>query len=255
MLIDSHCHLDAPEFAADRAEVVARARAAGVTQWVVPAVSAETFGTTLAMREYHGAALAFGLHPVYVHLHQDAHLVELAQWLQREQPVAVGEIGLDLFVPGLDVTRQIELFEAQLKLARDFDLPVIVHIRRSQDQVLKYLRKWKVKGGIAHAFNGSEQQAAEFIKLGFKLGFGGAMTYSGSQRIRRLAANLPLEAIVLETDAPDIPPTWLDRQRNEPAQMQRFAEVLAELRGSTVAAIAAATVANTRAVLALPTAN
>ncbi len=121
----------------------------GVTQWVVPAVSAETFGTTLAMREYHGAALAFGLHPVYVHLHQDAHLVELAQWLQREQPVAVGEIGLDLFVPGLDVTRQIELFEAQLKLARDFDLPVIVHIRRSQDQVLKYLRKWKVKGGIA----------------------------------------------------------------------------------------------------------
>lgn len=252
MLIDSHCHLDAPEFAADRAEVVARARAAGVSQWVVPAVSAETFATTLAMREYAGAALAFGLHPVYVNVHQDAHLAELAQWLAREQPVAVGEIGLDFYVPGLDAARQVALFEAQLKLARDFDLPVIVHIRRSQDQVLKYLRKWKVKGGIAHAFNGSEQQAAEFIKLGFKLGFGGAMTYSGSQRIRRLAAGLPMEAIVLETDAPDIPPAWLDRQRNEPAQMRRFAEVLAELRGSTVEAIAAATVANTRAVLALP---
>ena len=249
MLIDSHCHLDAAEFAADRDAVVLRARAAGVNQWVVPAVSADTFASTLAMRQYAGAALAFGLHPVYVNVHQEDHLPLLADTLLREQPVAVGEIGLDFFVQGLDAARQIFFFEAQLKLARDFDLPVIVHIRRSQDQVLKYLRKWRVKGGIAHAFNGSEQQAEAFIRLGFKLGFGGAMTYSGSQRIRRLAAHLPLDALVLETDAPDIPPAWLDKQRNEPAEMLRFAHILAELRGVSVAEIAAATVANTRAVL------
>ena len=249
MLIDSHCHLDAPEFDQDRDAVVQRAQAAGVSRWVVPAVNADSFAATLAMRAYPGAALAFGLHPVFLNVHQEAHLAVLADWLAQHEPVAIGETGLDFFVPGLDAARQVFFFEAQLKLARDLDLPVIVHIRRSQDQVLKYLRKWQVRGGIAHAFNGSEQQAEAFIKLGFKLGFGGAMTYSGSHRIRRLAAHLPLEALVLETDAPDIPPTWLDKQRNEPAEMLKFAEVLAELRGSTVAAITAATVANTLAAL------
>lgn len=249
MLIDSHCHLDAPEFDADRDAVVERSRLAGVKRWVVPAVTADTFATTKAMLRYAGVAPAYGLHPIYVAEHRDEHLVQLAQWLQAEQPVAVGEIGLDFFVEGLDAVRQVQMFEAQLKLARDFDLPVIVHIRRSQDQVLKYLRKWKVRGGIAHAFNGSSQQADEFIKLGFKLGFGGAMTYSGSQRIRKLAAELPLEAIVLETDSPDIPPSWLDRGRNEPLHMLACAQVLADLRGDTVENIASVTVANTLAVL------
>ncbi|WP_035059956.1 TatD family hydrolase [Andreprevotia chitinilytica] len=254
MFIDSHCHLDAPEFDTDRDDVVARARSAGITQMVVPAITVATFEKTRAMRERYGTALAFGLHPIYIAEHRDEHIGVLSDWLAREQPVAVGEIGLDFFVPELDADRQITLFEAQLKLARDFDLPVIVHIRRSQDQVLKYLRKWQVKGGIAHAFNGSRQQADEFIKLGFKLGFGGAMTYSGSQRIRKLATELPLEAIVLETDAPDIAPSWLDqpgqpRGRNEPFELARIAQVLAELRGCDLPTIATQTTANALSVL------
>ncbi|WP_148716571.1 TatD family hydrolase [Chitinolyticbacter meiyuanensis] len=252
MFIDSHCHLDAPEFDADRDAVVARARAAGIVQQVVPAITVATFEQTRTMRDRYGTALAFGLHPIYIAEHRDEHLDVLAEWLRRESPVAVGEIGLDFYVEGLDAARQIAVFEAQLKLARDVDLPVIVHIRRSQDQVLKYLRKWQVQGGIAHAFNGSRQQADEFIKLGFALGFGGAMTYSGSKRIRKLAAELPLEAIVLETDSPDIAPAWLAGSppgRNEPDQLPRIASVLAELRGCDVATIAEQTRANTLRVL------
>ncbi|BCL76210.1 TatD related DNase [Jeongeupia sp. HS-3] len=252
MLIDSHCHLDAPEFDADRDAVVAAACRAGVSQLVVPAVSAATFDMARAMRTRYGCAVAYGLHPLYTAEHRDEHLRQLGDFLANEEAVAVGEIGLDFYVPGLDTARQNAVFEAQLKLARDVDLPVIVHIRRSQDQVLKYLRKWKVRGGIAHAFNGSRQQADEFLKLGFKLGFGGAMTYSGSQRIRRLAAELPLEAIVLETDAPDMAPAWLAGPppgRNAPDQLPRIAAVLAELRGVSVDVVIAATAANAQAVL------
>ncbi len=252
--IDSHCHLDATEFDLDRDAVVARSRAAGVTRWVVPAVTATTFSNTLAMRQYQGAALAFGLHPIYEAQHRDTDLVLLRQQLDLGIAVAVGEIGLDFYVAELSNERQIHFFEAQLKIARDYDLPVIVHIRRSQDQVLKYLRKWRVKGGIAHAFNGSEQQADAFIKLGFCLGFGGALTYSGSQRIRRLAQNLPLEALVLETDAPDIQPSWLagpPKLRNEPAELLPIAQVLAELRGMTLNDLATACSHNTQRVLAL----
>ncbi|MDW5416719.1 TatD family hydrolase [Iodobacter sp. CM08] len=249
MWIDTHCHLDAPEFAADRDEVVAAARRVGVGQIVVPAVSEATFADALTMRDRYGCFPAFGLHPIYTAVHQDAHLLTLQHYLQQHQPVAVGEIGLDFYLPSLDSNRQVEIFEAQLKLARDFDLPVLLHLRRAQDQVLKYLRKWRVKGGIAHAFNGSVQQADVFISLGFKLGFGGAMTYSGSQRIRKLARDLPLEALVMETDAPDIPPAWLDHQRNQPAELVKMAEVLAELRGISLAELAAATSANARAIL------
>ncbi|WP_432719288.1 TatD family hydrolase [Jeongeupia wiesaeckerbachi] len=252
MLTDSHCHLDAPEFDADRDEIVAAAMLAGVAQLVVPSVSAATFAATGRMRERYGCAVAYGLHPLYVAEHRDEHLDDLANLLGREPAVAVGEIGLDFYVPGLDAERQVAVFEAQLRLARDVDLPVIVHIRRSQDQVLKYLRKWRVRGGIAHAFNGSAQQADAFLKLGFKLGFGGAMTYSGSQRIRRLATELPLDAIVLETDAPDIPPAWLAGPppgRNAPDQLPRIAAVLAELRDIDVATLQGACTANTEAVL------
>ncbi|XZG69859.1 TatD family hydrolase [Chitinibacteraceae bacterium HSL-7] len=250
--IDSHCHLDAAEFEPDRDEVVAQSRAAGVSRWVVPAVSAATFASTVAMRTRYGAEIALGLHPVYVAEHDDAHLDELASWVAQHQPVAIGEIGLDFYMPGLDRQRQIDVFERQLRLARDVDLPVIVHIRRSQDEVLKYLKKWQVKGGIAHAFNGSEQQAARFIDLGFKLGFGGAATYSGSQRIRRLVAGLPLEAIVLETDSPDMAPSWLAGSppgRNTPAELPRIAAEVALLRGITLDALARATRANTAAAL------
>ncbi|MBM5572015.1 MULTISPECIES: TatD family hydrolase [Deefgea] len=254
--IDSHCHLDAAEFDLDRDAVIERSIAAGVTQWVVPAVTSETFASTRQMQQKYGTHIAFGLHPIYEAQHRDEHLLLLRQELDVGDAVAVGEIGLDFYLPELNAERQIHFFEAQLKIARDYDLPVIVHIRRSQDQVLKYLRKWKVRGGIAHAFNGSEQQAAEFIKLGFCLGFGGALTYSGSQRIRRLAQSLPLESLVLETDAPDITPSWLagpPPRRNEPAELRQIAVCLADLRGITLHQLAVISLENTQRVLGIAT--
>ena len=178
--------------------------------------------------------------------------MHLREYVQRESAVAVGEIGLDFFVPDYDQARQEYFFSEQLKLAQEFDLPVLLHVRRAQDTVLKHLRRIKVRGGIAHAFNGSRQQADEFIKLGFKLGFGGAMTHSRALRIRELAASLPLESIVLETDAPDIPPDFLARGRpNEPKYLPRIAETLAMLRGISLHEVATATTRNTAHVLPL----
>ena len=250
MLIDTHCHLDAAEFDADREAVHAAARAAGVETIVVPAVGVSAFARTReTVSRYPGCVAAYGIHPLYVMQAADDDLAALRQWLLAERPVAVGEIGLDLYVADIDPARQEHFFVEQLRLARDFDLPVLLHVRRAVDAVLKQLRRFKVRGGIAHAFNGSRQQADEFIKLGFALGFGGAMTYDGSTRIRELARHLPLEAIVLETDAPDIPPAWLNGGRNTPAELPRIAAVLAELRELPVAELVQRTAANARAVL------
>lgn len=263
MWIDSHCHLDAPEFDADRDAVAARAKAAGVAQIVLPAVDVANFAAVRALAHAHGLAYGLGIHPMYVGRAEDADLERLAEALadQRGDPrlVAVGEIGLDHFVPGLDRTRQEHFYTEQLKLAARFDLPVILHVRRSADTLLKQLRRCPVRGGIVHAFNGSEQQAMAFVELGFKLGFGGAMTFERALQIRRLAQRLPMEAIVLETDAPDIAPQWLyrtapqraagERSRNEPAELPRIAASLAELRGLSLSAVAQATSANVRAAL------
>jgi len=263
MWTDTHCHLDAAEFDADRDAVVARARAAGVAQIVVPAIARSNFDTVRTLAHAHGFAYALGIHPLCVGQANEDDLRQLSDALaeHRGDPrlVAVGEIGLDHFVPGLDRARQAQFYVAQLKLARRFDLPVIVHVRRSADTLLKHLRVEKVRGGIAHAFNGSEQQAFAFVALGFKLGFGGAMTFERALQIRRLAQALPAEAIVLETDAPDIPPHWLYRtaaeraagqsSRNEPAELPRIAQTLAELRGLSLSALAALTSANARAAL------
>ena len=250
MLIDTHCHFDAAEFDADRDEVYAAALAAGVERIIVPSVAVDGFDRVKTSTVRYPVCLAaYGIHPLYVMSAQAADLLVLRAWLGDEKPVAVGEIGLDFYVPDLDPVRQEIFFVEQLKLAREFKLPVLLHVRRSVDAVLKQLRRIKLPGGIAHAFNGSRQQADEFIKLGFKLGFGGAMTYPGSTRIRQLAATLPLEVIVLETDAPDMPPVWLQRGRNAPAELSRIAEVLAELRGLDVATIIAQTRANARQVL------
>ena len=263
MWIDSHCHLDAPEFDADRDAVVQRARAAGVTRIVIPAVARGNFETVRLLAHRHGFAYALGLHPLCVERALDADLRHLHDALaeHRGDPrlVAVGEIGLDHFVEGLDPLRQARFYAAQLKLARQFDLPVIVHVRKSADTLLKHLRATPVRGGIAHAFNGSEQQALGFIGLGFKLGFGGAMTFDRALQIRRLAQTLPIDAIVLETDAPDIPPHWLYRtaaeraagaiSRNEPAELPRIAQTLAELRGLSLPALAEITSANVHAAL------
>lgn len=256
MLIDTHCHLDCAEFVNDRDAIVERARAAGVGELVVPAVATEHFAAVRACcARYTGCWPAYGIHPLYVGARDpERELAALRAWLGGEidgplAPLAVGEIGLDFYVAGHDVERQQRFFLGQLAVARDFDLPVVLHVRRAVDAVLKGLRRAGVRGGIAHAFNGSRQQADEFIRLDFKLGFGGAMTYPGSTRIRQLAASLPLEAIVLETDAPDIPPYWLNGGRNEPAELAAMARTLAELRGVSAEDIVAATSANARAVL------
>ncbi|PKO94727.1 MAG: DNAase [Betaproteobacteria bacterium HGW-Betaproteobacteria-10] len=250
MLIDTHCHLDAAEFDSDRDAVHAAAIAAGVARMVLPAVAVDRFNQLkTSVARYSGCVAAYGIHPLFVTSAKAADLAELHTWLSQEKPVAIGEIGLDFFLPGIDPLRQEYFFVEQLKLAREFNLPVLLHVRRSVDAVLKQLRRFRVPGGIAHAFNGSRQQAEEFIKLGFKLGFGGAMTFPGSTRIRQLAATLPLASIVLETDAPDIPPAWLAGRRNTPAELHQIAEVLAGLRGLSLAEIAAQTSDNARRVL------
>lgn len=252
MLIDTHCHLDAAEYDADRDEVARRAREAGVGRIVVPAVAAFNFQAAMDCRRYEGVDVALGMHPMYVHVHREEHLALLDEAIRKERPVAVGEIGLDRFQsridrPGVhdeDIERQEFFFVEQLKLAAKYQLPVLLHIRRANDQILKHLRRIKVPGGIAHAFNGSMQQAQEYLKLGFKLGFGGAMTYTRATSLRRLAAELPLESIVLETDGPDIPPEWIAKQRNEPAELPRIAQALADLRGISVEEVAARTTEN-----------
>ena len=244
--IDTHCHLDAPEFAHDVDTVRAQARAVGVQHLVIPAVALAHVEAVQALAQRYGDSYALGIHPLYTGQAGDGDVAALAQTLERlrHDPhlVAVGEIGLDYSVPGLDAARQEQFYRAQLQLAQRFDLPVILHVRRSADRLLKGLREVPVQGGIAHAFNGSLQQAKAFIAQGFKLGFGGAFTYERALQLRRLVLELPLEALVLETDAPDMPPHWLYRTaaerttgipqgRNTPAQLPRLAAVLAGLRG------------------------
>lgn len=246
MFIDTHCHLDAAEFDADRDEVVAAARQAGVAAIVVPAIERANFAAvTSVCRSYPFCRAAYGIHPLYVGRAHEDDLAALRATLRDNAAVAIGEIGLDFFVEPRDEPLQERWFVEQLKIAREFDLPVLLHVRHAVDAVLRQLRRHPPpRGGIAHAFNGSRQQADEFIKLGFKLGFGGAMTFTRARRIRELAANLPLEAIVLETDAPDMAPAWLAGGRNTPAALPHIAAVLAELRGMTPLAVAQATTAN-----------
>ncbi|HEX2544171.1 MAG TPA: TatD family hydrolase [Ramlibacter sp.] len=258
MWIDTHCHLDAHEFESDVAAVRSRAAAAGVVHCVLPAVNVGNFETVATLAHRFGDSYALGIHPLCTPDAGDEDLVLLDRALaeRRDDPrlVAVGEIGLDFFVPGLDAARQEHFYREQLALARQHGLPVLLHVRRSADGLLKHLRRTPV-GGIAHAFNGSAQQAGEFVKLGLRLGFGGTVTYERALQIRRLACELPASAIVMETDAPDIPPHWLYRTaqeratgagqgRNEPGELPAIGAVLAQLRGVTPHALAASTSAN-----------
>lgn len=253
MFIDSHCHLDAAEFDDDRDAVVLAAQRVGVMQLILPAVERANFAAVSSVcRSYPGCHAAYGIHPLYTARAHPEDLLSLQETLLGQAAVAIGEIGLDHFVAGHDPVLQQHYFVAQLKLAQQHALPVLLHVRGAIDAVLQQLRRHPVPGGIAHAFNGSPQQAAEFIRLGFKLGFGGTLTFPRARRIRALAASLPLTSIVLETDAPDIPPAWQRGQRNTPDQLPRIAAELATLRQLTVAEIAQATTANVRAVLRLP---
>jgi TatD DNase family protein len=256
MWIDTHCHLDAAEFDADREQVIERLTTVGIDKVVIPAVECANFSAVRDLAHSDARlAYALGIHPMYVYRAQDSDLLELRQALKLvlddPQFIGIGEIGLDFFDPtALSVTERQEFFYIeQLKLAAEFNLPVILHVRRSQDALLKQLTRMGIQGGIAHAFNGSRQQAEAFIRLGFKLGFGGAMTFDRALQIRRLAQDLPLEALVLETDAPDIPPAWVRPGRNEPAQLPRIAETLAQIRDISFQELAAATTRNALQVL------
>lgn len=245
MLVDTHCHLDAAEFDADRDAIVKAARSKGVGSIVIPAVEAANFIQVADIcRRYPHCVAAYGIHPLYVNRAVPEALSALRRTIVTESPIAVGEIGLDFFEEGYDEAKQTDYFVEQLRIAREYDLPVILHVRRAIDTILKHLRQIRVRGGIAHAFNGSRQQAGTFLDLGFKLGFGGAMTYDRASRIRELARSLPLSSIVLETDAPDIPPSWLQHRRNSPAELQQIGKTLASLRGISYATVATATTLN-----------
>lgn len=275
--IDTHAHLDAPELQTLPGGVAATRRAAavqGVRLCVLPAVHPDNFAQVRDLAHAHGDAYALGLHPLWVPQATEADLdlldAALTQHAADPRLVAVGEIGLDFFVPALCTPplreRQQFFYRAQLKLAKKHRLPVLLHVRRSADVLLKHLREvWAGApppghAGIAHAFNGSNEQAAAFVKLGFKLGFGGAVTFDGARQLRHLAATLPDTALVLETDAPDIPPQWLyatAAQRaagqpqglNTPAELPRIGAVVAGLRGTSPDALAALTTANALAAL------
>ncbi|MGV3743563.1 MAG: TatD family hydrolase [Burkholderiaceae bacterium] len=253
MWIDTHCHLDASEFGAEAPDIAAHAAQKGVQWIVIPAVAKDNFSAVANLASRQGnCAYALGIHPIFVPQAKEDDLKQLRDTIAASMGdsnfVAVGEIGLDFFIPALREERWKEkqeyFYSEQLKIAREFGLPVLLHVRRSQDLILKYLRRIKVPGGIAHAFNGSFQQAQTFINLGFKLGFGGAMTFPRALQIRRLATEISLEHIVLETDAPDISPVWLHPRRNSPAELPEIGAALAQLRGEPVELIAQSTFSN-----------
>ena len=256
VLIDTHCHLDAAEFDANRASVIAEAAENDVKVMVVPAVHRSNFELVSQIaKENPSCVHALGIHPMYVNQSSTEDLQVLAKLIesqmQTEQPpVAIGEIGLDFFIDGFDKAKQEFFFIEQLKLAKQFELPVILHVRKSIDDILKHIRQHRVTGGIAHAFNGSMQQAEQFIELGFKLGFGGALTYTRALKIRELVSTLSLEAIVLETDAPDIPPEWLEKsEKNSPKQVVKIAKEIALLRRIPCSQVAEITTKNSMQIL------
>ncbi|MFT0517824.1 TatD family hydrolase [Pseudomonas faucium] len=249
-LIDTHTHLDFPDFDADRQRLLANAAARGVQRMVVLGVHEANFQRVwdLACAEPSVQA-ALGLHPVYLEQHRPEHLVQLRQWLERLQGdprlCAVGEFGLDYYLEDLDKQRQQALFEAQLQMACDFALPALLHVRRSHAQVIATLKRYKpARAGVIHAFAGSYEEAREYIKLGFRLGLGGAATWPQALRLRKTLARLPLESVVLETDSPDMAPAMFAGQRNSPEHLPEIAGALAELMGVEVEALAEASSKN-----------
>ncbi len=255
MLVDSHSHFDAPEFDTDRDAVLARARAAGVTRQVVPAVAAATWPKLrdVCTRDA-GLFPAYGLHPMYLAEHRPAHLDDLHAWIEREQPVAVGECGLDFFVEGLEAEEQQRYFDDQLRLAREFGLPLIVHARRAVDAVIASIKRVGGLRGVVHSFSGSVEQARQLWQLGFLIGLGGPVTYERANRLRALVRTMPLEFLLLETDAPDQPDAGIRGQRNEPARLTVVRDVIAELRGASPDEIARATTRNAERLFNLPAA-
>jgi len=253
MLVDSHSHFDAAEFDRDRADAYARARAAGVARQIVPAVDAQGWPKLKAVcAQSPGLFPAYGLHPMYLAVHRPEDLEDLRAWIERERPVAVGECGLDYFVEGLDHDTQAFYFEGQLRLAREFALPVVVHARRAVDAVIAAIRRVEGSRGVVHSFSGSAEQAAQLHKLGFLLGIGGPVTYERANRLRNTVAGIPLEQLLLETDSPDQPGAAHRGERNEPAWLPQVLDVIAGLRGMERDELAAATTANAARLFNLP---
>jgi len=251
--IDSHCHLDFSEFDTSRNETLRQARAAGVNDIVIPGVTADAWSSLLNLVESdQNLHAALGLHPCFMAKHTQADLKRLESLLATEQVCAVGEIGLDLFIPEANLEQQLLYLQAQLALAKQFNLPVLLHVRKAHDQMLKQLRSIKLEqGGIVHAFSGSEQQARQYLDLGFKLGLGGTVTYERAKKVRRFVQELPLESFVLETDSPDMPLDGYQGEINQPAQVRKVAEVIAELRQIPVEEVAAITTQQSKSLLRL----
>lgn len=244
-LIDSHSHFDDDSFLADRKFALARAQAVGVGYQIVPAISARLwYRLREVCNQYSGLYPAYGLHPMYLSEHRSEHLDQLAHWLAQEQPVAVGECGLDYWVADLDKLEQQRFFVAQLHLAREAHLPVIIHARRSVEEVIKQLRRVAGSYGVVHSFAGSEVQARQLIDLGFFLSFGGPITYPRANKLRRLVQILPLESLLLETDSPDQPLSTHRGERNEPAYLPEVLQTVAELRQQPSEEIATVTTRN-----------
>jgi TatD DNase family protein len=249
-ITDTHCHLDVADFDLDRDDVLSRCRALGISKIIIPAIQAKTWSNVLDLcKTEKGLYPAIGLHPVFINQHQADDLQKLEKLLEIVSPVAIGEIGLDFYMKELDPRQQIDLFEAQLHIAKNHNLPVILHIRKAHDQVLQLLKKIKVKGGFCHAFNGSMQQAEQYIELGFKLGFGGTLTYENSKKIHKLAKTLPLNSIVLETDAPDMVVESHRGKRNSPEYIMECLSALAKIRNEDIAFVAQQTSKNANDVI------
>lgn len=252
-IIDSHCHLDFPVFDSSRSQIIDDALAAGVGHIVIPAVVAKDFKRVIdTASAYPHTSYALGLHPCFMQEHQAEDLQTLIDYVEAHSACAIGEIGLDFYIADYDAAAQISLLKAQLKIAKAHRLPVLLHVRKAHDIMLKTLREVKFEqGGIVHAFNGSLQQAEQFIQMGFKLGFGGAITYPGASRLRKLVATLPLESIVLETDAPDMPLSGRQGEYNQPAYAADVLQEIAGLRTESVEDIAATTTESVEQLLSL----
>lgn len=246
-LVDSHCHIDAPQFDPDRAAVLERAAGAGVTWIIAPAVTAESWPTLKAVAANNPQVIpAYGLHPMFLAAHRPEHLTQLRDWVEAERPHAIGECGLDHWSGDLDPAHQREILIGQLKLAREFDLPVILHARKALDEVLSLLRRIGGLRGVLHSFSGSQQQADQLCEMGFLLGFGGPVTYERAQRLRRIVRAIPIDHLLLETDAPDQPDSGIRGQRNEPARLLKILHVIAQLRGEEPKLIAQQTSDNAK---------
>lgn len=249
---DSHCHLDLDAFEADRTQVLARARAAGVAGQLIPAVERQRWAALARLAESEpDLHPAYGLHPLFLGPHSEADLDALSGFLDQHRAVAIGECGLDFFVEGLDREQQMRVFDGHLRIAAERDLPLVIHARRAVDAVLAALRRIGRLRGVIHSFSGSPEQANQLFKLGFLIGLGGPATHERAQRLRRLVAAMPIDHLLLETDAPDQPPAWRRGQRNEPGELPRIGATIAALRGISPDQLAEATTANARRLFAL----